>query len=76
MPKRHVHTFDELTDAEKLDLMSVMGKYESKHYDVYARASNNKQRSVDHQHTHLIKTDPKLARGSLALKRPYFLVKF
>lgn len=76
MPKRHVHTYDELTDTEKLDLMNIMGKYESEHYDVYARASHNKQRSVDHQHTHLIKTDPKHARASLAVKKPYLLIKF
>lgn len=76
MPKRHVHTYYELTDAEKLDLMNIMGKYESEHYDVYARASYNKQRSVDHQHTHLIKTSPKHAKVSIAIKRPYLLIKF
>lgn len=76
MPKRHVHTFDELSDAEKLDIMNIISKYESQEYNVYARASKNKQRSVGHQHTHLIKTGYKHARVSLNIKRPYFLIKF
>ncbi len=75
MPKRHVHTFSELTDGEKLDIMHLVGEYESKEYNVYARASKNKQRSVSHQHTHLIKTHHKPARISLTIRRPYLLIK-
>lgn len=76
VPKRHVRSLSELTKAERADMMNLMCEYEAKNYNVYARAVDSKQRSVAHQHTHLIKTHDKQARGSLLLKKPYVLIKF
>jgi diadenosine tetraphosphate (Ap4A) HIT family hydrolase len=75
VPKRHVASLSELTDAEKLDVMNLVGQYESTDYNIYARAVTNTRRSVAHQHTHLIKTDHKLARFLLHVRRPYFMIK-
>ena len=76
IPKRHVRSMDELTSHERKDIMDLMCKYEAKNYNVYARAINSKQRSVGHQHTHLIKTHDKRAHGSLNIQKPYVLIKF
>jgi diadenosine tetraphosphate (Ap4A) HIT family hydrolase len=76
VPKRHVHELQELNDAAQLDIMHLIAKYEAAGYNIYARAANNNQRSVHHQHTHLIKTANGRIRGSLFIKKPYFLFKF
>ena|SRR3989344_6630796 len=76
VPKRHVRSLNELTKKERADIMDVLCDYEAKNYNVYARAKRSKQRSVDHQHTHLIKTHDKQARGTFTLKKPYIFIKF
>ncbi len=76
VPKRHVRSLSQLTKAEKVDIMDILAEYEGKNYNVYARAINSKQRSVGHQHTHLIKTHDKQARGSLSVQKPYIFIKF
>lgn len=76
IPKRHVRSLKDLTAPERKDIMDLMCKYEVQNYNVYARAINSKQRSVDHQHTHLIKTHDKQARGSLSIQKPYIFIKF
>jgi diadenosine tetraphosphate (Ap4A) HIT family hydrolase len=76
IPKRHVATISDLSNAAKLDIMNIIGDYEKTDYNAYARAARNKRRSVTHQHTHLIRTDHKQARFFLHLRRPYFLIRF
>lgn len=76
VPKQHIHGFGELSDAAKVDIMNLMAEYEVQGYNVYARGVDNGQRSVDHQHTHLLRTKPTPVRGSLVIKRPYVVVKF
>ena len=76
IPKRHVKGLGELTNAEKLDHINIIAEYELKGYNVYARGIGSLQRSVEHQHTHLIRTGSKQARGSLSIKKPYFLITF
>lgn len=76
LPKRHVRSLADLNDAEKLDIMIIIGDYESRNYNVYARSIDSIQRSVPHQHTHLIKTTDKKPRAALVLNSPYFVLKF
>ncbi len=76
LPKRHVRSLSQLTKKEREAVMDMMCEYEGKNYNIYARGINSKQRSIDHQHTHLIKTHDKQARGSLTLKKPYVFIKF
>jgi galactose-1-phosphate uridylyltransferase len=75
LPKRHVLSLHDLTNAEKVDIMNVIADYESQGYNVYARAASNAQRSVPHQHTHLIKTAGKPGSFMLFIRRPYLLIK-
>lgn len=55
IPKRHVDAVDQFTNDEKIDMMDVIAEYERKGYNVYARGLGSSKRSVQHQHTHLIK---------------------
>lgn len=73
IPKRHVTNLQELTKAERSDIIDLMAKYETKGYDIFARSPISKSRSVPHQHTHLLKTDGKPGRALLFLRKPYIL---
>jgi diadenosine tetraphosphate (Ap4A) HIT family hydrolase len=76
IPKRHVKGFGEFTDEEMLEMMHMTAEYEKEGYNVYARGWGNVSRSVEHQHTHLIKTDDKPTRAIFFVRKPYVLVKF
>lgn len=76
MPKRHVETLADFTEAEKIDQMTILGDYEKQGYDVYARGVGNIMRSVKHQHTHLIKTVNKHAKFLLYMEKPYVVIDF
>ena len=75
IPKRHVEMLGEFTDQEKIDQMTILGEYEAKGYNVYARGVGSVTRSVKHQHTHLIKANDKKARLFIYASKPHFLVK-
>lgn len=76
VPKRHVSSLAELSDSEKLGIMNIMAQYEAEDYNVYARSARSISRSVEHQHTHLIKTGHKIGHGTLFMRKPYFFIKF
>lgn len=76
VPRRHVRCLDDLSDAEKLDIMHITATYDARDYNIYARSSRSVSRSIAHQHTHLIKTGKKIAHGTLFMRRPYFFMKF
>jgi diadenosine tetraphosphate (Ap4A) HIT family hydrolase len=73
IPKRHIASLNELNSDERLDIMNIIAEYEGNGYEIYARSPGSKSRSVLHQHTHLIKTETKVARGIFMLRRPYVL---
>lgn len=76
VPKRHIQSLEDLTNAERLDIMTLMAKYEKQGYDVYARAADSTSRSIPgHQHTHLIKTGHKPAKAAIYIKQPYVVRK-
>lgn len=74
VPKRHTVRISDFTDAEKVDLLTLAGEYEPDGYDTYARGVGNADRSVAHQHTHLIKTVGKRANFFFFIKKPHFLI--
>ncbi len=76
VPKQHVTKLIELPKEARLDIMNLFAEYEAEGYNLYARDIGNIQRSQHHQHTHLIRTEQKRARGSLVLLKPYLFVKF
>jgi diadenosine tetraphosphate (Ap4A) HIT family hydrolase len=56
VPKRHVTNLAGLKEAELDELIELIKDYESRGYDFYGRSPTNQDRSVSHQHTHLIAT--------------------
>lgn len=76
IPKRHVRSLHELTKAESADIMNILAEYEDKNYNVYARGKSSSVRSVVHQHTHLIKTNPRAHHGTFYWRKPYIFWKF
>jgi len=75
VPKRHAENMCALSDKERLEMITIIAKYESDGYNIYARGVKSERRSVLHQHTHLIKTQGRQAYISLFSRKPYFLWK-
>ena len=75
IPKRHSESLSDFTDHEKLDQMAIVGDYESRGYNVYARGVASISRSVAHQHTHLIKLADKKPNFIFYANKPYILIK-
>lgn len=73
LPKAHVDELAKLSPQEMHDYAALLAKYEAGRYEIYMRATTNIQRSVAHQHTHLIKTGTRRARGMIFLRKPYIL---
>lgn len=76
VPKRHVKSLKELTEAERLEVIDLVAEYECHDYSVFARGVSTVTRSVEHQHTHLIKTHHKRPKFTFYLHRPYVYIKF
>lgn len=76
VPKRHVKSMKELTEAERLEIVDLIADYEERDYSAYARGVGTVTRSVEHQHTHLIKTSHKRPRFAMFIHKPYFLIKW
>jgi diadenosine tetraphosphate (Ap4A) HIT family hydrolase len=76
VPKRHATAIEELTDEERTDFAQLVGRYEKAGYDIFARAPSSTSRTVTHQHTHLIRTTNKRARGVFFWSKPYILWLF
>lgn len=53
VPKRHVLSLIDQTEAENQEFMQLMTSYEAHGYSVYIRAPQNELRSIAHIHTHL-----------------------
>ena|SRR3990172_192103 len=75
VPKRHVKGLSDLSSAERSEIMDKISRFEGMGYNVYAREKNNPVKSVPHQHTHLLKTDNRLARFAVYFKKPYLLIR-
>jgi diadenosine tetraphosphate (Ap4A) HIT family hydrolase len=73
IPRRHVTTLSDFNDEEKLEMLTIAGKYEADRFNVYARGSGAIARSQHHQHTHLIRTHSKRAKILLYIAKPYFV---
>jgi diadenosine tetraphosphate (Ap4A) HIT family hydrolase len=77
VPYEHIDSLKSLNNKAKIELNDILADYEQSGHNIYARGIANKQKTVPlHQHTHLIKTTGKSAKGILFNKRPYLLIKF
>jgi diadenosine tetraphosphate (Ap4A) HIT family hydrolase len=74
IPKRHLESIELFNDTEKIEAMSIIGEYEARGYNVYARGVGSVSRSVKHQHTHLIKLTDKPSRLIIYARKPYILL--
>lgn len=76
IPKAHRKGFGDFTEQERNDAMLLIGQYETEGYNVYARGVDSPSRSVEHQHTHLIKLQDKASKVIVFTKKPYVLIDF
>ena len=74
LPIRHTENIADFSDQEKHDMIDLLGKYELLGYSIYARGVGSINRSVKHQHTHLIKLANTLPKFSLYMRKPYVLI--
>jgi diadenosine tetraphosphate (Ap4A) HIT family hydrolase len=74
IPKHHRTTIRDFTDKEKIDQMTIIGQYEPDGYNVYARGVRSISRSVDHQHTHLIKLTNDKPKFIFFAEKPHILI--
>lgn len=74
IPKRHVKSLSEMTDAEKVDYVSTLGEFEKTDYGVYSRAANSAIRSVEHVHTHVLKIPGRRVGWQLYVEKPYLVL--
>jgi diadenosine tetraphosphate (Ap4A) HIT family hydrolase len=76
VPRRHVTSLSKLSSEESKELVTLLGKYEQDGYDIFARSPSSTTRTLIHQHTHLIKSRDKRARGVVFWRKPYILKLF
>jgi len=74
LPKRHIDRLAYLQASEMVEYMDLIGSYENQGYNVYARAPQSGNKSVHHQHTHLIKPIGKIHKFMFYLERPYIRI--
>lgn len=75
VPKQHIEDLADLTDKQCVEMMRIVGDYEKRGYNTYARGNKSARRSVEHQHTHFIKINHERARSLLFVEKPYLLFK-
>lgn len=73
IPRRHRKSFSAFSSNEKLDYMNVLAKYEDAGFNSYTRTMSSKTRSIEHLHTHLLKTPNSRPRFMLFIQKPYFM---
>lgn len=71
VPKVHTDSLSDLTKQAAIEFVDLLGQYESKRYNVYARAPSSVMKSVTHQHTHLIKPAGKPRKLVFLWRKPY-----
>lgn len=71
VPKQHTDSLNKLSKEAAVEFVSILGEYESKQYNVYARAPASIMKTVIHQHTHLIKPSGKPRKLVFLWRKPY-----
>lgn len=73
IPSKHTAVLDDKTPDEAVEFVKLISIYEQKGYNIYARATVSKIRSIVHQHTHLIKPRGERKKFLLMIRRPFYL---
>jgi diadenosine tetraphosphate (Ap4A) HIT family hydrolase len=72
VPKQHTDTLKNLTAEESKEYIEQISEFENQGYNIYARTPGSTMKSIIHQHTHLIKIEPKERRRIvITSKRPF-----
>lgn len=74
IPKRHIDRLADLKSPEMVEFMDLIGSYESIGYNIYARAPQSGNKTVAHQHTHLIKPVGRMHKFMFYLEKPYIRI--
>ena len=74
VPKKHIDRLSKLPKAAMAEYTKILGNYEDRGYNIYARSPGSKTKSVIHQHTHLIKLSGRKAKFLLMAKKPYIRI--
>jgi diadenosine tetraphosphate (Ap4A) HIT family hydrolase len=75
VPKQHTNTLSDLPEIAASEYVKLISSYEKSGYNVYARAPQSKQKSIMHQHTHLIKPEAsKVIKTVFYRAKPYIRI--
>lgn len=70
VPKRHINGVYKFNDKELAEFSKLIKSYDKDGYNIYLRTSGSSAKSIDHQHTHLIKLDDKSKKFIFFLRKP------
>jgi diadenosine tetraphosphate (Ap4A) HIT family hydrolase len=73
IPKKHTDKLGDLSSKARVEYVDLIDKYESKAYNLYARAPASKVKSVSHHHTHLIQLDNKERSFIFLVRKPFYI---
>jgi len=73
VPKIHTESISKLDPNILIEYSQIIAKYDDDGYSFYARAAENKCKTVPHQHTHLLKFNGKRKRFLVYAEKPYLL---
>lgn len=74
VPKQHTDRLLELPKKAMAEYTKILGNYENRGYNIYARSPGSNIKSVIHQHTHLIKLSGHKINFLLMARKPYFRI--
>ncbi len=74
IPNEHRESMAQFTEAEQLEYLALLAKYELDGFNSYTRAVSSKTRSVAHYHTHLLYTPGGRVRAFFFWEKPYLLL--
>lgn len=73
VPKKHTDSLKDFNAEEAKEFLELLSLYEERGYNIYARAPESTVKSIFHQHTHLIKTNPFFKRMVLSVQKPFYI---
>jgi diadenosine tetraphosphate (Ap4A) HIT family hydrolase len=74
IPKQHRTRLADFTSAERQDYIDLIAKYEDADFNSYTRSTLSKTRSLEHYHTHLLRTPSGMPKWLFYVERPYVLL--
>ena len=74
VPKKHTASLADIPKDASAEFVQLLGSYEKKGYNIYARAPASVIKSVLHQHTHLIKPAGRPKKFVFLLRKPFIRI--